>query len=129
MEKKRLLLFSDSYPNGNSETFLHNEMFYLAPCFEEIIIFPQHNPGNMRTDLPENVRVIQPDFSQRTEVRRIVLQYLFKIIRIFIYEIIHSPHRWKYIKDFRLHLIKLVINIRDTEHMRPVLDKYKTEDS
>ncbi len=41
MEKraKRLVLFTDAYPYGMAESFLHNEIAFTSAAFKEIIIY------------------------------------------------------------------------------------------
>ncbi len=43
---KTLTLFTNTYPYGSGETFLDNEIPYLAERFDHINIFPLYNPSN-----------------------------------------------------------------------------------
>lgn len=63
----KLTLFTNSYPYGTGETFLHEELPFVAKKFDKIVIFPLYIPKGTenRTDisqqpLPANVRVMQP---------------------------------------------------------------------
>ncbi len=65
MEKrdKRLVLFTDAYPYGLGETFLHNEIPFTSKAFKEIVIYPLYIPNGDRTlcrETPENVIVKEP---------------------------------------------------------------------
>ena len=65
MEKrdKRLVLFTDAYPYGLGETFLHNEIPFTSEAFREIIIYPLYIPNgdiNICREVPENVTVKEP---------------------------------------------------------------------
>ncbi len=44
-KKKRLILFSDTFPYGRGETFLAGELPFLAGRFEEILIYPLYIPA------------------------------------------------------------------------------------
>jgi len=65
MEKraKRLVLFTDAYPYGMAESFLHNEIAFTSAAFKEIIIYPLYIPDGareIRREVPENVVVKEP---------------------------------------------------------------------
>lgn len=56
--KNNLYLFTDEYPHGNSETFVHNEIPYLAASFERVIITPLFFKNKLvDKNLPANVYV------------------------------------------------------------------------
>lgn len=50
----KLFLFSNSFPQGNSETFLENEIPYLSNNFEKVIIIPLQKKAGLRK-LPTNI--------------------------------------------------------------------------
>jgi glycosyltransferase involved in cell wall biosynthesis len=52
--KKNLLLFTDTYPFGNSEQFLEDEIKYLADAFDTIIIIPLKLGQNRQREIPSN---------------------------------------------------------------------------
>lgn len=54
--RKKLILFTVSFPYGDREQFLETELAYLGHFFEEIVIIPAFIPGKPRP-LPENVWV------------------------------------------------------------------------
>jgi colanic acid/amylovoran biosynthesis glycosyltransferase len=54
-----LAIYTNSFPYGNSETFLESEIKYHTIYFEEIFIIPFSGNGRMR-QVPGNVRVLQP---------------------------------------------------------------------
>jgi len=51
-----LLLLTAGFPYGAQETFLEEEIDYLARSFERIVVFPSHTVGKARS-LPVNVTV------------------------------------------------------------------------
>ena len=58
--KVKLVLFSNTYPYGMGETFLADEVPYLAQAFHRITIFPLYQPDGRRRDIPSNVDIATP---------------------------------------------------------------------
>jgi len=58
----RLYLFTDKFPYGKHETFLENELPFLAEKFKEITIIPLHKTDDMR-EMPHNVKSWRPVLS------------------------------------------------------------------
>ncbi|MEG1088859.1 MAG: glycosyltransferase [Bacteroidales bacterium] len=64
----KLTIFTNTYPYGTGETFLHEELPIVAEKFTEVIIFPLYIPQNVAnntTDItkqltPTNVTVMEP---------------------------------------------------------------------
>ncbi len=56
---KTLVLFTNTYPYGVGETFLHDELPYVAARFKEVVIYPLYVPqdNSGRKELPGNVTV------------------------------------------------------------------------
>lgn len=59
---KKLVLFTNSYPYGQGETFLHDELPFLSAKFGHITIFPLYRPKNgcLHKAVPRNVSVKEP---------------------------------------------------------------------
>lgn len=62
----KLLLFTNSYPYGTGETFLHEELPYIAGKFDKILLYPLYIPGGEKNisrtpvkPVPANV-IIRP---------------------------------------------------------------------
>lgn len=55
MEKKHLILLTANYPYGKGETFLENEIDYLAKHFSKIFILSESNDSKQTRVLPSNV--------------------------------------------------------------------------
>lgn len=49
--------FTSTFPYGNGETFIENELPFLTSSFEEVLIFPLDSKGQARP-LPANARVV-----------------------------------------------------------------------
>jgi len=70
--KKKIILFSSSYPYGLTETFLHNEVDYLKDYFD-IEIYPmlKKDDGDLPRKLSESIKYFTP-FLRRSYFLRIV---------------------------------------------------------
>lgn len=70
MKDKALFFITSEFPFGKGETFIENEIFYLADAFEKVFIFPHIKNSTERRSLPPNVSVIEPttEFVSWTEV-------------------------------------------------------------
>ncbi|MDR0765675.1 MAG: glycosyltransferase [Odoribacteraceae bacterium] len=55
---RRLLLFTQTYPRAGGETFIENEIHYLADAFDEVIILPWMGRGTPARPVPPNCRVL-----------------------------------------------------------------------
>lgn len=76
---KTLVLFTDSFPYGLKETFLENEISYLADAFEKIHIFPLHGEGQIRPQ-PINVHIHAPFLSFHPKnQKRLLIAGLFNL--------------------------------------------------
>ncbi len=58
--KARLVLFSNTFPYGMGESFLAEEVPFLAKQFYKITIFPLYCPGGRKRALPANVDIASP---------------------------------------------------------------------
>lgn len=63
----KLLLFTNSYPYGTGETFLQEELPYIAGKFDEILLYPLYIPGGEKNiahipvkPVPANVTIRPP---------------------------------------------------------------------
>jgi glycosyltransferase involved in cell wall biosynthesis len=79
MSKRKLFLFTTSFPYGTAETFLENEIQILAERFSEVNVFPLIKKGTPRA-LPGNVNVIdwQQDFQYNSKLVFIRNFFLFR---------------------------------------------------
>lgn len=55
--KKILLFFTSNYPFGNGETFIENEMPYLAEAFDQIVLVSNDTASPQTREVPANVRL------------------------------------------------------------------------
>jgi len=57
VQKKDLFFFTQSYPYGNGEAFIENELNFLASSFETVFLFHKSKTESRR-DVPKNVKLI-----------------------------------------------------------------------
>lgn len=73
---KRLILFTDTFPYGTAETFLAEELPFVAAKFSEVIIHPLYVPRSKKAarTVPVNVRVAEPllSFDHKNKVGLLV---------------------------------------------------------
>ncbi len=96
-----LHLFSNIYPNGDGEPFLENELFYLAPKFEKVIIYPA-NGTNAIKKIPLNAEVVNlQSESIKFSTLNIVVGNLFLVFGMHWKEVMKSKSKLIYFKHFR----------------------------
>lgn len=67
--KKVLVLFTRSYPFGNGEEFIHEEVLQLSNYFEKIHIIPLEKTGKIRS-IPFNVSIINLNFKELSKINK-----------------------------------------------------------
>jgi glycosyltransferase involved in cell wall biosynthesis len=64
--KKILILLTSSYPYGEGETFVANEMPYLASAFDEIVVLTNDTMGEQARPLPGSVTCVRHPYELGT---------------------------------------------------------------
>ncbi len=118
--KKKLFLFTDSYPYGTSESFLTLELNYLATKFEKIYLIPQNNGTTIR-EIPENVCLLEIPEKKSIRLHTILLNN-FNIIFVFIFEILKSKNRWVYIKHCKQYFLQLMLWLSETISLKDSIE-------
>lgn len=90
---KRLVLFSNTFPYGKGETFLADELPFVAAEFESVIIYPLFKAAESSLHLPENVEVQAPLLDFEDKDRRSLLHA--GLLNVF-------PFTWNRVKGFPL---------------------------
>ncbi|HWY12499.1 MAG TPA: glycosyltransferase [Bacteroidia bacterium] len=113
MEKPNTLhLFTMSYPNGNSESFVENEVNYLALKFKKIYIYPSTGDSVQR-NIPSNVTVMNLDSDKiKVSALKVMLKNIGLVINVHFKELIHSSKKITYIKhlrEFNSRLLKGIV--------------------
>tara|TARA_Y100000996_G_scaffold396496_1_gene362645 strand:+ start:12628 stop:13845 length:1218 start_codon:yes stop_codon:yes gene_type:complete len=108
----KLILLTSSYPYGVKETYIENEIKFLAKGFDEVEIYPfYYNEGNVsKRDVPSNVRVMEPPIPI-TKFKRLFLflLYLFTSSKtlLFIQDFLNN-FKLSSMKNFKFILISFV---------------------
>jgi colanic acid/amylovoran biosynthesis glycosyltransferase len=74
----KILIFTDNYPYGKSETFLETELKYIHQSFEQVSVFPFEigRDSNVR-DPQENTEVLKPVFNEVKKKTYLLIKGLF----------------------------------------------------
>lgn len=64
----RLIFYTQQYPYGNGETFIENEIGFLAQRFDEVVIFPLKDSGQSKREVPSNCRVMRPVIKNNADI-------------------------------------------------------------
>jgi glycosyltransferase involved in cell wall biosynthesis len=124
-----LLLFTEKFPYQGGEVFLKAEIPHLAQHFEKIWIFPSQVSENQIFNLPDNVKVIAPQWPAETHTRRILSRYFLLILGYFVYEFFFSKHRFKYLTQFKWNFYRLIGLIQEAEAIGVEMKNIYKQDS
>lgn len=124
-----LLLFTEKFPYLGGEVFLKAEIHFLARSFKKVWIFPSQVSENQAFDLPDNVKVIAPQWPAKTHTRRILARYFLLILRYFTYEFLFSKHRIKYLFQFKWNFYRLIGLIQEAEVLGAQMKDFDKPDS
>lgn len=120
--KDKIYLFCQYFPYWGGEQFLFNEVEYY-PENANVFVFTEHKNEGEKMTLPDNFKVIFENFSNKNSVRTILINHWKLIIEIFFYEIFTSPHRWKYVKNFKTHFFLLIGYLQKAEILKKYIPK------
>ena len=96
-----LHLFSNIYPNGDGEPFLESELYFLAPKFEKIIIYPAGGTKAIKK-IPLNAEVVNLHSENiKFSTLNIVFRNLFLVFGVHWKELMKSKNKSTYLKHFR----------------------------
>lgn len=94
MTNNKLFFFTSTFPYGQKETYIEDEIEFLSNQFEKIEIFPYYydSLSTKIRSVPKNV-IVHPPALPFSKIKRIIgIIYVYKIFRIFI-------------KDFFVHKV------------------------
>lgn len=113
--KKKLVLFTLQFPYGNSENYLETEMHYVSKAFDAVHVISSEPPSTEHRPVPENFFLHSVGVSKTKFDINIFLRYLRYFIQIWLYSIIHSKKRGRYIKSIKslMHYFQIDIGKRD----------------
>ncbi|MBA3285337.1 MAG: glycosyltransferase [Nitrosopumilus sp.] len=103
MTSNILYLFTSEYPYGSHESYLENEIVFLAEKFDAIYLFPRNNSkGNIRV-VPKNVIVVNT--SEQVLINysppKIFFSNILLIIKILLLEFVNVRSKWWFLKNIR----------------------------
>jgi glycosyltransferase involved in cell wall biosynthesis len=126
---KTLYLFTNQFPFYGGESFLETEIHYLSEAFEKVIIYPAAGFENELLPIPENVEVVKFDLIQPVYLRKLLLRHGWIFFKWFMVEIIKSPHRGKYISQFKWNFKRLAGLINNAAVFKTHHSKLTTQNS
>ena len=81
--KKILLFFTSNYPFGNGETFIENEMPYLAETFDQVVLVSNDTTSPQIREVPSNVRLERFPYELASSEKKAAIGSIF------------SPYFWQ----------------------------------
>ena len=131
---KTLVFFTLQYPFGKkSETFIENEIYYLAQAFERVIIIPREKNDDFRRQLPPNVEVNKLLIESKPIDNH--YKYIFSsfkrflvVAEIYIYSLLNDKDRKHYFSKgyFIYYLAKA---LKDADLIDDFLEKSKLKNT
>ena len=121
--KKRLVLFTHTFPGGEGEQFLETEIRFLAKHFRDIDIYTL-SPTPPTRILPENARLVLHESRSSSGLGAGLLRHLPSIIRVFGSEFLLAAYRRKYFPRLKSHLKRLLINLNAARKLAPLINQY-----
>lgn len=94
--KKDLIFITDNYPFGQGESFIENEIEYLAKNFRNIYIVSKNNKDIQTREVPENCRI----YRIKKKYGKLISLYLDKIYLIDLF------------KEFKFNNLKKLIGFQ-----------------
>lgn len=125
MSEKCLILLTKTYPFGNGEQYITNELFVLSNYFSRIIIYPNDYYGSTLEhdkELPANVEVahINSTIEKRSNNTFFDYLYLFKVI---IREFVFTDDKKNFIKNFKWNSINFWTQLQLSKSFEKYLEK------
>lgn len=111
-ENNTLHIFTISFPLGKDESFLFNEVQYLASNFDTIYIYPmQCLDKEMHYSLPSNIEVVRFNIFQPYSRLTVTLKNIGLIAKLYALEIRNSKNGWKHLNCLKKTLNELTHKI------------------
>ena len=117
----RILIFTNNYPYGKSETFLETELKYIDRSFERVSVFPLETGRDKKIRTPqEKIELVKPVFKEIKKKTHLLIKGLFNTSLLFglLKEGIGS-NVWKSRTKFRIwatHLLLVRSLLSDIKH-------------
>lgn len=114
--EKELILFTSHFPYLGGEAFLHHEFPFLCKKFSKITIVPATEHSGPKVNLPENVAVYFLPHHNNKPLKALLIKYGWIICKWFVTEFFKSPHRLKYITEFKWNWNRLIGLLQEAEN-------------
>lgn len=126
---KTLYLFTEKFPYKGGEPFLETEIHYLSAAFDKVIVYPLTGHGTALLEVPTNIEVRNFNTNQPVYLRKLLLKHGWVIAKWFLIEFIKSPHRFKYITQFRWNFKRIVGLLNNAALFKTHHSKLTTQNS
>ena len=120
MNKPILCFFTNSYPYGNGETFIENELSIIAPFFDVIYLFHKSSASERRA-IPSNVKLIYIEpFTSPAKSRSI--GDVLMLINLLVNELLFSRQKKMFLKNLRYNMAYALNGIYYANQIKLCLD-------
>ena len=116
-----LFLFTDKFPFKEGEPFLETEILYLSSAFDRVVIYPATGHGTELLSVPHNVEVREFNLNQPVFLRKLISKHWMIFLKWFVLEFIKSPHRLKYISQFKWNFKRLAGLVNNADKLKNIL--------
>lgn len=127
----QLVLLTIEFPYGKGENFLETEIKYLSEKFDTVFVIPSRNNNNSPRQLPKNCQILN-DLSKlpnETFSFKSLLKFWNHTFIVYIYTLLFSAHRVKYIKYIGSLLHHLYNDISKLETLENLVEKKHLKDA
>lgn len=101
MGRVSLHLFTNIYPFKGGEPFLEAEIPFLLKKVKNIEVFPQYPDNKQKPVLPNGIYLSEFKFQSPVQAGNLLKRNWKLAVKWWGTEFIRSPHRWKYITEFK----------------------------
>lgn len=96
---------------------METEINYLCEAFSKVFILPIDKSNGSLNKIPDNAKLLEIPEPQNIKLRELILNNFRLIIGRFCVEFIRSPHRFKYITQFKWNLFQLTGFIQKADRL------------
>jgi glycosyltransferase involved in cell wall biosynthesis len=117
LNKKKLCFFTQSYPYGTGETFIENELNFIAPYFDVIYLFHKTKDKSIRV-VPPNVKLIYISPPSTTVTKKGRFFSIPLLLYLVLYEILFSRQKKLFVKNFKYNVANILNCIYYAEQIK-----------
>ena len=129
MAKDSVVIFTHSFPFGNEEQFLYEEVQVLSKKFKRVFIVPSKKADEL-LELPANVEVITKLFGiNRRSLVEIFLRNIWRVISIYSWTLFRKNHFKLYSRFFKSFLHYLLVDINKYSTVFDLVMEHKLQDA